>query len=57
MGDVVEGREGASDGDPGGEQETRVFGAAGEVEDPGGDVGIQGVGGEEADDGCLGGVI
>ena len=47
----------SSDGDPGGKQESGIFRGAGEIEDPGGDVGDQGVGGEEADHGCGGGVV
>lgn len=43
--------------DPGWEELARVFAAAGEVEDPGGYVGVDGVYGEEADEGCLRGIM
>lgn len=43
--------------DPSWEELSRVFAAAGEVEDPGGCVGVYGVYGEEAHEGCLGGIM
>jgi len=43
--------------DPGGQQLPRVFAAAGEVEDPGCYVGVDRVYGQEADEGCLRGIM
>lgn len=42
---------------PSRQQLPRVFAPAGEIEDPGCYVGVYGVYGEEADEGCLGGVV
>ena len=43
--------------DPAGEQEARVVEAAGQGEHDGGDVGVEGVDGDEADYGGLGRVV
>lgn len=46
-----------SDTDPAREEEAWILKAAGEVEDVGGYVGVDGVDGEKADHGGLGGVV
>lgn len=57
VGDVVEYCQGGSDTDPTREEEAWILKAAGEVEDVGGYVGVDGVDREKADHGGLGGVV